>query len=97
MSHFSAILLDLDDTMIPSALRGILRSNFSIDIFEILYDTSITKLQSDVISGIRAIQDSIFTQYPDNDIIIAVVSNGTTNWLKGTIGHKHCKFQTLGM
>ena len=97
MARFTVIFLDLDDTLIPTTLRSILKQNFDIDMFQFMIKSSLKDLQSHILKALESIQDSIFTKSPDNDVILAVVSNANSKWLKDNLHPNNGIFKQLGI
>eukprot|EP01084_Bolivina_argentea_P000578 1085_1 len=83
---FTLMLLDLDDTLIPTSIRQFLFKNFEIDIFEVLKQTSLKRLQRNIIRSLQTIHQKITcTISTFNHLEIALISNGTMRWLQKTL------------
>eukprot|EP01083_Nonionella_stella_P311760 1112685_1 len=76
---FTMIVLDFDDTLVPTTIRRMLLNNFKIDLFKLRQGkrTLIKQLQIDIISSLVSIRDKC-----NNVTQIALVSNGSPSWLK---------------
>ena len=88
------VFLDLDDTLIPTTIRNSLRLNFGFELFKIV-DT--TKLQSDIISSLNKIKESLSHHNPSNPIYFFLISNVTKAWIDDMLNSKHAHFPILGM
>eukprot|EP01084_Bolivina_argentea_P108631 194145_1 len=79
-SSFIMIILDLDDTLIPTSIRQFLHKNFTIDIFKLL-QPSLKQLQLNIINALNTLKRKL----SPNHIEIALISNGTQKWLQNIL------------
>ncbi len=59
---FTLVILDFDDTLIPSRMYRLFANNFSIDIFQLFSMTKMRKLQNTIINTLEQIRK----QYENN-------------------------------
>eukprot|EP01084_Bolivina_argentea_P040936 75543_1 len=76
---FTMVILDFDDTLIPSRMYQLFANNFSIDIFQLFSMTKMRKLQNTIINALEQIRK----QYENNgeSIEFCIVSNAQKQWL----------------
>jgi len=80
IESFTFIVMDLDDTLIPTTMRKRLLEHFEIDLFSLSSPNRkslVLKLQLCLISALETLLSKIHTHTQ-----LAVISNGTQKWLE---------------
>ena len=77
------VFLDFDDTLIPTTMRQTIVRNLGIDIFGLLLNTELKKLQYSVIKSIEKIRKHCYRRYNlfNHEVRFCIVSNAKQKWL----------------
>ena len=82
---FTMIILDLDDTLIPTSIRQSLFKNFEIDIFKISKD-KFRRLQANITASLKSIKQKLIDDGIGNHSVqMALVSNAGPFWLNAML------------
>ena len=77
--EYTMVFLDLDNTLIPTRMGSIFQHYFDIDLFSLLPQSLLKRLQYSIIRAIEIIKLSL--QKQNKKVIFAIVSNAKTVWL----------------
>jgi len=81
---FTIVVLDLDDTLIPSKQQEFIGKHFGLDIYCPFTVSLLRKLEENIISALKSIKQAI--ERDNHRMVLSVVSMATTSWIAQCLG-----------